>query len=87
MEVSYSILRDVPPAPGPVNIGELQQVREHHMPTPLVQFSPLCEVRRRANEVSQQHPNLKEEAHFVFVDEVDRRLRLLHLAQSPLTLS
>jgi hypothetical protein len=84
MEVSYSILRDTPPAPGPVNIVELRIVREHHMPTMLVQFSPLCEVLRRAKEVSQQHPHLSEEAQFVLADEVTRRMRL---AQSPVQLA
>ena len=80
MKVSYSILRDALPEAGPINIVELNHVREHHMPTPLVQFSPLCEVVRRAQEVSQQHPHLSEEAHFVVVDEHARRQRL---AQGP----
>ena len=76
MQVSYSIHRDEQPAAGPVNIIELRLVREHHMPTLLVQFSPLCEVLRRAQEVSTQHPHLREEAQFVLVDEVARRTRL-----------
>jgi hypothetical protein len=84
MEVSYSILREERPVAAPVNLIELRIVREHHMPTMLVQFSPLCEVLRRAQEVSQQHPHLSEEAQFVLVDEVTRRTRL---AQSPLQLT
>jgi hypothetical protein len=67
-----------------VNLLELAEVRQHHMPTPLVQFSPLCEVARVAAEVSRKHPRLSEEAAFVVLDEVDRRGRL---AGSPLTLS
>ena len=85
MEVTYSILREQQlPTAGPVNLIELRVVREQHMPTPLVQFSPLCEVLRRAQEVSRQHPHLAEEAHFVVADEVTRRTRL---AQSPLELA
>lgn len=76
---------DTTPSPdhGVVNLLELAEVRQHHLPTPLVQFSPLLEVMRRAAEVSRQHPRLREEAHFVLRDEATRRARL---AASPLSL-
>jgi hypothetical protein len=49
-----------------------------------VQFSPLAEVKRRANEVSRQHPRLREEAAFVVRDEIARRTRL---AATPLLIN
>jgi hypothetical protein len=67
-----------------VNLQELAEVRQFYMPTPLVQFSPLCEVARVAAETSRKHPRLAEEAAFVVLDEVGRRATL---AGSPLTLS
>lgn len=85
MEVSYSILRGDLPTVAPVNIIELRIVRERHMPTLLVQFSPLCEVLRRAHEVSAQYPHLAEEAHFVVADEHARRQRLAQGTQLQLS--
>lgn len=84
MEITYSILRDECPAPGPVNLGELAIVRTQHMPAELVQWSSPCQLVRRAAEVSRQHPHLQEEAGFVVVDELTRRYQL---TQSTLTVN
>ena len=70
-------LNTAPAAERPVvNLTELAEVRAHFMPTPLVRFSPLCEVARVAAETSRQHPRLAEEAAFVVADEFGRRQRL-----------
>ena len=64
------------PAPGRVNLKELQEVREHHMPAHAVRFAKPCQLVRVANEVTRQRPELREETEFVVYEELGRR-RLL----------
>lgn len=66
----------------PVNLRELQEVHEHHLPPVLVRLVPLAELQRRAHELSIEQPRLRQEARYVWREEVGRRLRL---AGSPLT--
>ena len=61
---------------GRVNLRELADVRQHHMPAPLVRFATLCELERVAAETSCQHPQLREETQFVLHEELGRRQRL-----------
>ena len=68
----------------PVNLLELQEVREHYLPPVLVRLCPLPEIQRRAEELSQEQPRLRQEARFVWREEVYRRARL---AGSPLSLA
>ncbi|MGI4870975.1 MAG: hypothetical protein ACRYFX_07335 [Janthinobacterium lividum] len=63
-----------------INLGELHQVREHHMPAYAVRFASEGELERVAEEVSRQHPPLREEAHFVKEEELRRRERLAQYA-------
>ena len=66
----------VPGKPGAVNLNELREVRQHHMPAPAVRFATPCELARVAAEVTRQHPHLVEETHFVMHEELHRRDQL-----------
>jgi len=61
------------PKTGRVNLSELRQVREHHMPAPAVRFASPSELRRVAAEVTRQNPALLEETAFVVEEELGRR--------------
>lgn len=61
---------------GRVNLRELAEVRQHHMPAPAVRFATPCELTRVADEISRQRPELREETDFVVQDELLRRERL-----------
>jgi len=71
-----------PSEPGRVNLRELAEVRQHHMPAPAVKFATPCELHRVAEEVSRQHPHYQEETHFVVQEELGRRQQLGTLMQA-----
>ncbi|KUG06907.1 hypothetical protein [Solirubrum puertoriconensis] len=58
---------------GPVNLKELAEVRQSHMPELIVRFAHIDEVARVAREVAYQHPQFAEETAFVLADEQARR--------------
>lgn len=62
--------------PGRVNLKELQEVREHHMPPHAVRFAKPCQLQRVAAEVTRLRPELREETEFVVHEELGRRHRL-----------
>lgn len=64
------------PQPGRVNLKELKEVREHHMPAAAVRFAKPCQLQRVADEVSRQRPELREETEFVVNEELGRRRQL-----------
>jgi hypothetical protein len=68
------------PKVGRVNLKELQEVREHHMPAPAVRFATPSELHRVATEVTRQRPELLEETHFVVKEELGRRQKLSQVA-------
>lgn len=61
---------------GRVNIKELQEVREQHMPLHAVRFAKPCQLQRVAAEITRLRPELREEAEFVVQEELGRRERL-----------
>jgi hypothetical protein len=68
------------PKVGRVNLKELQEVREHHMPAAGVRFAAPSELHRVATEVTRQRPELVEETHFVVNEELGRRQKLAQVA-------
>jgi hypothetical protein len=64
------------PAMGRVNLKELQEVREHHMPVHAVRFAKPCQLQRVAAEVTRLRPELREETEFVVYEELGRRQQL-----------
>jgi hypothetical protein len=66
------------PVAGRVNLRELAEVRQHHMPAPAVRFASPDELSRVAQEITSQRPELREETTFVVHEELTRRK---HLAQ------
>jgi len=62
--------------PGRINLNELAEVRQHHMPAPAVRFATPSELARVAAETARQHPRLREEATFVLHEELGRRQQL-----------
>ena len=68
------------PEVGRVNLRELAEVRQHHMPAPAVRFASPHELARVAAEVSRQRPELLEEAHFVLHEELGRRQLLAEVS-------
>ena len=62
--------------PGPVHLGQLARVREHHMPAHVVRFAEPCQLARVAHETACKEPELLEEAHFVMHEELHRRQQL-----------
>jgi hypothetical protein len=69
------------PKSGRVNLRELADLRQNYMPTQAVRFATPSELSRVAAEVTRQHPELLEEAHFVVHEELGRRQKL---AQVPM---
>jgi hypothetical protein len=61
---------------GRVNLRELAEVRQHHMPAPSVRFASPAELSRVAQEITSQRPELREETTFVVHEELTRRQRL-----------
>ena len=72
------------PTEGRVNLKELQEVREHHMPAAAVRFAKPCQLQRVVTETSLQHPHLREEVTFVMYEELGRRRML---ATTPMQVS
>lgn len=70
------------PQPGRVNLKELREVREHHMPAHAVRFAKACQLQRVAEEVTRQRPELAEETEFVVNEELGRRRQLGTLMQA-----
>ena len=68
------------PELGRVNLRELAEVRQYHMPAPAVRFASPNELARVAAEVSRQRPELLEEAHFVLHEELGRRQQLAQVS-------
>lgn len=68
--------------PGRVNLKELQEVREHHMPTHAVRFAKPCQLQRVADEVTRLRPELREETEFVVHEELSRRHQLGTIMQA-----
>ena len=64
------------PNPGRVNLKELQEVREHHMPAHAVRFAKPCQLQRVADEVTRLRPEYREETEFVVIEELGRRRQL-----------
>jgi hypothetical protein len=64
------------PEAGRVNLKELAEVRQHHMPAPAVRFASPAELHRVAQEVASQRPELREETTFVVHEELGRRQKL-----------
>jgi hypothetical protein len=73
-------LNQTRPQAGRVNLKELQEVREHHMPAPAVRFATPSELHRVATEITRQRPELLEETHFVVHEELGRRQKLAHVS-------
>lgn len=67
---------------GAVNLRELAEVRQHHMPAPAVRFASPAELHRVAEEVTRQHPQLAEETSFVVQEELGRRHQLGTIMQA-----
>jgi hypothetical protein len=61
---------------GRVNLGQLAEVRQHHMPAPAVRFASPDELSRVAHEITSQRPELREETTFVVHEELSRRKKL-----------
>jgi len=62
--------------PGPVHLGQLAEVRAHHMPPHVVRFAEPAQLARVAAETYRKQPELLEEAHFVLHEELHRRQQL-----------
>lgn len=75
-------VNEAPAKPGTVNLRELAEVRQHHMPAQAVRFATAGELSRVAEEVAQQRPELREETQFVVQEELGRRHRLGTLMQA-----
>jgi hypothetical protein len=65
-----------------VNPEELDEVRREHMPHFAVRFAAADELHRVAEEVTRQHPRLREETQYVVVEELGRRHTLGTLMQT-----